>query len=88
MPTVGETIAGFEVKAWTGVGVPRGTPSAVIERLNREINAGLADPGIKAKLAEVGGTPLLYTPGELGALVASETKRWSDLIKRAGIQPQ
>ena len=88
VPTVGETIAGFEVKAWTGVGVPRGTPSAVIERLNREINAGLADPGIKAKLAEVGGTPLIYTPGELGALVASETKRWSDLIKRAGIQPQ
>lgn len=88
VPTVGETIAGFEVKAWTGVGVPRGTPSAVIERLNREINAGLADPGIKAKLAEVGGTPLFYTPGELGALVASETKRWSDLIKRAGIQPQ
>lgn len=88
VPTVGETIAGFEVKAWTGVGVPRGTPSAVIERLNREINAGLADPGIKAKLAEVGGTPLIYTPSELGALVASETKRWSDLIKRAGIQPQ
>jgi tripartite-type tricarboxylate transporter receptor subunit TctC len=88
VPTVGETIAGFEVKAWTGVGVPRGTPSAIIERLNREINAGLADPGIKAKLAEVGGTPLFYTPGELGALVASETKRWSDLIKRAGIQPQ
>ena len=88
VPTVGETIAGFEVKAWTGVGVPRGTPSAVIERLNREINAGLADPGIKAKLAEMGGTPLIYTPSELGALVASETKRWSDLIKRAGIQPQ
>ena len=88
VPTVGETISGFEVKAWTGVGVPRGTSSAVIERLNREINAGLADPGVKAKLAEVGGTPLIYTPSELGALVASETKRWSDLIKRAGIQPQ
>ena len=88
IPTVGETIPGFEVKAWTGVGVPRGTPAAVIERLNREINAGLADPTIKAKLAEVGGTPLLYSPSELGALVASETRRWADLIKRAGIQPQ
>ena len=88
VPTVGETIPGFEVKAWTGVGVPRGTPAAIIERLNREINAGLADATVKAKLAEVGGTPLLYSPSELGALVAGETKRWSDLIKRAGIQPQ
>jgi tripartite-type tricarboxylate transporter receptor subunit TctC len=88
VPTVGETIPGFEVKAWTGVGVPHGTPATIIERLNREINAGLADPGIKAKLAEVGGTPLLYSPGELGALVANETKRWADLIKRVGIQPQ
>ena len=88
VPTVGETIPGFEVKAWTGVGVPHGTPSTIIERLNREINAGLADPGIKAKLAEFGGTPLLYSPGELGALVANETKRWADLIKRVGIQPQ
>ncbi len=88
IPTVGETIPGFEVKAWTGVGVPRGTPAAIIERLNREINAGLADPTIKAKLAEVGGTPLLYSPSELAALVASETRRWADLIKRAGIQPQ
>jgi tripartite-type tricarboxylate transporter receptor subunit TctC len=88
VPTVGETMRGFEVKAWTGVGVPRGTPVAIVERLNREINAGLADPTIKAKLAEVGGTPLFYSPSELGALVASETKRWADLIKRAGIQPQ
>jgi tripartite-type tricarboxylate transporter receptor subunit TctC len=88
VPTVGETIPGFEVKAWTGVGVPRGTPAAIVERLNREINAGLADPTVKAKLAAVGGTPLFYTPSELGALVASETSRWADLIKRAGIKPQ
>ena len=88
VPTIGETIPGFEIKAWTGVGVPRGTPAAIVERLNREINAGLADPTIKAKLAEVGGTPLIYSPSELRTLVASETKRWADLIKRAGIQPQ
>lgn len=88
VPTVGETIPGFEVNGWTGVGVPRGTPASIIERLNREINAGLADPTIKARLAEVGGTPLFYTPSELRALVARETKRWADLIKRAGIQPQ
>jgi tripartite-type tricarboxylate transporter receptor subunit TctC len=88
VPTVGETLPGFEVKAWTGVGVPHGTPAAIIERLNREINAGLADPAIKAKLAEVGGTPLFYSPRELQAQVASETRRWADLIKRAGIAPQ
>ena len=88
VPTVGETIPGFEAKAWTGVGVPRGTPAAIVERLNREINAGLADPGIKARLAEVGGEPLVYTPAELGALVGSETTRWANLIKRVGIKPQ
>ena len=87
VPTVGETLPGFEANGWTGVGVPHGTPAPIIERLNREINAGLADPVIKARLAEVGGTPLIYTPGELGALVARETSRWADLIKRAGIQP-
>lgn len=88
VPTVGETLPGFAVNAWTGVGVPRGTPAPIIERLNREINAGLADPVIKARLTEVGGTPLFYTPSELGALVARETSRWADLVKRAGIQPQ
>jgi tripartite-type tricarboxylate transporter receptor subunit TctC len=88
VPTVGETLPGFAVKAWTGVGVPRGTPAEIIDLLNREINAGLADPAIKARLAEVGGTPLVYTPGELGALVARETARWAGLIKRAGIKPQ
>jgi tripartite-type tricarboxylate transporter receptor subunit TctC len=88
VPTVSETLPGFEVKAWTGVGVPYGTPAPIIKLLNREINAGLADPTIKAKLTELGGTPLIYSPSELGALVASETKRWADLIKRAGIKPQ
>jgi tripartite-type tricarboxylate transporter receptor subunit TctC len=88
VPTAGETMAGFEVKAWTGVGVPRGTPNEIIERLNREINAGLADPHVKARFAEIGGTPLVYTPSELGAVVASETAKWAEVIKRAGIEPQ
>jgi tripartite-type tricarboxylate transporter receptor subunit TctC len=88
VPTAGETLAGFEVKAWTGVGVPRGTPSSIVEQLNREINAGLADPHVKARLAEVGGTPLVYTSSELGALIASETAKWAKLIKEAGIEPQ
>jgi tripartite-type tricarboxylate transporter receptor subunit TctC len=88
VPTVGETIPGFDVKAWTGVGVPRGTPAGIIELLNREINAGLADPGIKARLAQVGGVPLVYTPDELGALIAQDTAKWAKVIKQAGIEPQ
>lgn len=88
LPTLGETIPAFEVTPWTGVGVPRGTPADIIERLNHEINAGLADPGIKARLAEVGGTPLVYSPGALGAMIAADTAKWARVIKRAGIAPQ
>jgi len=88
LPTVGETIAGFKVEPWTGVGVPRGTPAAIIERLNAEINAGLADPGIKARLAALGGAPLVYSPSALGAMIAADTAKWASVIKRAGIQPQ
>jgi tripartite-type tricarboxylate transporter receptor subunit TctC len=88
VPTAGETIAGFEVRPWTAVGVPRGTPSGIIERLNREINAGLADPGVKAKLAEVGGTPLAYTPDELRAVIASDAVKWAKVVKQAGIEPE
>jgi tripartite-type tricarboxylate transporter receptor subunit TctC len=88
VPTVAETIAGFEVKPWTGVGVPRGTPAAIIERLNREINAGLADPGIKTRLAEIGGTPILYTPDEIRATIARDTAKWAQVIKQAGIKPE
>jgi tripartite-type tricarboxylate transporter receptor subunit TctC len=88
VPTVGDTIPGFDIKAWTGVGVPRGTPTGVVELLNREINAGLADPGIKARLAQVGGVPLVCTPSELGVLVARDTAKWANVIKQAGIEPQ
>lgn len=88
LPTVAETIPGFDVTPWTGVGVPRGTPPAIVERLNREINAGLADPAIKARLAAVGGTPLVYTPAQARALIAADTAKWGEVIKRAGIKPQ
>lgn len=88
VPTVGETIPGFDVKAWTGVGVPRGAPADIVELLNRQINAGLADPGIKARLAQVGGTPFVCTPRELGALIARDTVKWAKVIKQAGIEPQ
>jgi tripartite-type tricarboxylate transporter receptor subunit TctC len=88
LPTAAETIAGFDVTPWTGVGVPTGTPHAVIERLNREINAGLADPGIKAQLAQIGGVPIVYTPDEMRTMIASDTAKWASVIKQAGIEPQ
>ncbi len=88
VPAIGEAIAGFEVSAWTGIGVPRATPGPIVERLNREINAGLADPGIKARLVEVGGTPLFFTPGELRSLISRETEKWADVVKHAGIEAE
>src|SRR5436309_3688898 len=88
LPTIGETIVGYEANSWAGVGVPRGTPTEIIERLNREINAGLADPAVKARLAQVSATPLFFTAAEFGAYIASEIDKWGDVIKRAGIKPE
>jgi tripartite-type tricarboxylate transporter receptor subunit TctC len=88
VPTLGETLAGFEVTPWTAAGVPRGTPLEIIERLNREINAGLADPSLKARLAEVGGVPLIYSPAEMGAVMTRDAQKWAKLIKLSGIEPE
>jgi len=88
VPTMGETIAGFEVTPWTALGVPSGTPNAIVERLNREINAGLADPGIRARMAEVGGVPLIYSPAELRVLMARDAAKWARVVERAGIKPE
>jgi tripartite-type tricarboxylate transporter receptor subunit TctC len=88
VPTLGETIAGFEVTPWTALGVPSGTPNEIVERLNREINAGLADPNFKARMAEVGGVPLVYSPTELRALIARDAAKWARLVEQAGIKPE
>ena len=85
---MGETLAGYEVRPWTALGVPSGTPAEIVERLNREVNAGLADPGIGARLAEVGGAPLVYTPAELRALIASDAAKWAKVVVQAGIKPE
>jgi tripartite-type tricarboxylate transporter receptor subunit TctC len=85
IPTVGETVKGFESAQWYGIGVPTGTPADVIAALNREINAGLDDPKLKTKLAELGGEPLKMTPGEFGKFVAAETDKMGKVIKAAGI---
>jgi tripartite-type tricarboxylate transporter receptor subunit TctC len=88
VPTIGETIAGLEVTPWTAVGVPRGTPAAIIERLNGEINAGLEDESFRARLAAVGGVPLIYTPSEMRAVMARDAEKWANVIKLAGIAPE
>jgi tripartite-type tricarboxylate transporter receptor subunit TctC len=86
--TVGETIPGYEVGGVIGLGVPAATPRAVIERLNRELNAGLNDAGVKARLAELGAEPVPTTPEQFGAYVAAETEKWAKVIRSAGLKAQ
>jgi tripartite-type tricarboxylate transporter receptor subunit TctC len=83
VPTVGETVPGYEVSGWTGIGVPAGTPATIVATLNREINAGLADPRIAARLAEVGGRPILLSAEQFGALWRRDTDKWAKVVKSA-----
>ena len=69
-----------------GVGIPKNTPVEIVDKLNKEINAGLADPKIKARLADFGGTPLVVSPADFGRLIAEETEKWAKVIKSAGIK--
>jgi tripartite-type tricarboxylate transporter receptor subunit TctC len=88
IPTVGETVPGYEATSWSGIVAPRGTPPQVIERLSGEINAGLADPSIKARLSEIGATPMIIGPAEFGRLIADETDKWGKVIKLSGAKPE
>jgi tripartite-type tricarboxylate transporter receptor subunit TctC len=88
VPTIGETVAGYEANSWCGVGVPRGTPAEIIERLNREINAGLANPAVRARLADVATTPIVFSPDEFGAYMASEVEKWGKVVHLSGIRPE
>ena len=85
IPTVGETVPGFESAQWYGVGVPAGTPAAVIATLNKEVTAALSDPKIKARIDQLGGVPLPMSPEEFGKFVAGETEKMAKVIKAAGI---
>jgi tripartite-type tricarboxylate transporter receptor subunit TctC len=86
IPTVGDAVPGYEASQWYGVGVPKNTPAEIVEKLNKEINAGLADPKLKARLAELGGTVLPGSPSDFGMLIAADTEKWGKVVKFAGIK--
>jgi tripartite-type tricarboxylate transporter receptor subunit TctC len=85
---VSEFMPGFEAGDVLGVGAPRGTPPDIVDKLNKEINAGLADPKINARFADLGGTPLALTPAEYGKLLADETEKWGKVIRSANIKAE
>lgn len=88
VPTVAETVPGYESVGWVGIGVPRHTPTQIVERLNAEINAGLADAAIQARLTDLGGVPLRGSPAEFGMLIAEQTERWGNVIRTAQIKSE
>ncbi|MBX9828955.1 MAG: tripartite tricarboxylate transporter substrate binding protein [Xanthobacteraceae bacterium] len=88
VPAIRETIPGIEINAGTGIGVPAATPVEIIERLNRDINASLADPALKARYADVGAVPMIFMPAEARAKIASDTEKWRKVIESAGLKPE
>jgi tripartite-type tricarboxylate transporter receptor subunit TctC len=86
LPTVGDFLAGYEGSGFFGVGAPRNTPGEIIDKLNSEINAGLADPKIKERLVDLGGAPMPMTSAEFSKLVAAETEKWAKVIRAANIK--
>jgi tripartite-type tricarboxylate transporter receptor subunit TctC len=87
IPTVGDFLQGFESSVWQGVGAPRNTLAGIVDILNKEINAAFADPNIKARFADLGGTVLPGSPADFGKLIADETEKWAKVVKFAGIKP-
>jgi tripartite-type tricarboxylate transporter receptor subunit TctC len=86
VPSIGESVPGYDASAWAGLGTTRGTPPEIIERLNRELNAGLADPAIKARLADVATTLLVFTAKEFETFVAAEVEKWGKVVRSVGIK--
>jgi tripartite-type tricarboxylate transporter receptor subunit TctC len=88
IPTIGDFVPGFEASQWVGLHAPKNTPSEIIGKLNAEINAGLADPQLKARFADLGGSVLAGSPADFGKLIADDTGKWAKVIKFAGAKPE
>ena len=86
VPIMGDFLSGFEASVWLGVGAPKDTSAEIIGKLNKEISAGLADPKIRARLADMGSTPLVLSPADFGKLIADDTEKWGKVIRAAGIK--
>jgi tripartite-type tricarboxylate transporter receptor subunit TctC len=85
---VADFVPGYEASAFFGVGAPKNTPADIIDKLNNEINAGLSDPKLKARLAGLGGTVIAGSPADFGKLIANETEKWANVVKFAGMKPE
>ena len=88
LPPVGDFVPGYEASTWQGLGAPGNTPAEIVDKLNKEINAALSDPKIKARLADLGGTVLSGSPADFGKLIADETEKWGKVIRAANIKPE
>jgi tripartite-type tricarboxylate transporter receptor subunit TctC len=88
VPAVGEFVPGYEASVGWGVGAPKNTPAQIIDKLNEAINASLADPKIKARLGDLGGTPLVGSPADFGKLIADDTEKWGKVIRAANIKAE
>jgi tripartite-type tricarboxylate transporter receptor subunit TctC len=87
MPTVAEFVSGYETSAWYGIGGPKGIPAEAVDRIGREINAGLSDPKMQARFADLGGAPMPLVPAEFSKLIAEETEKWAKVIRKANLKP-
>jgi tripartite-type tricarboxylate transporter receptor subunit TctC len=88
VPTVADSVPGYEASQWYGLAAPRNTPAEIVDRLNKEINAALADPKMKARFADIGGEPLAGAPAAFGSLIAAETEKWGKVVRAAGLKPE
>jgi tripartite-type tricarboxylate transporter receptor subunit TctC len=87
-PVIGDTVPGYEASGWQGIGAPRNTPAEIVAKLNTEINAGLADPKMKANISRLGGAALATSPAQFSSLVAADTQKWARVIRSANIKPE